>query len=226
MKRRLALIVSASLMHPLATLAVGTSLETEEEKYSYSIGINFAQSLMRQGAPLDADAIYMALRDAIDGSELRLTADEMREALRSEAQRAGKRKREMASENLKRGKAFMAENGAKDGVTTLPNGIQYEVLRKGDGKQPARDDTVTVHYTGTLTDGREFDSSKRRGEPATFGLDGVIPGWQETLPLMRVGSRWLVTIPPDLAYGVNGAGAAIGPNETLVFEIELLDVAE
>ena len=226
MKRRFSIIAFAILTCPLTTHAVGTSLETDAEKYSYSIGINFAQSLMRQGVPLDADAIYMALRDAIEGSEPRLSAEQMSETLRAEAQRAGMRKREMAGENLKRGKAYMAENGAKDGVTTLPNGIQYEVLRKGDGKRPARDDTVTVHYTGMLTDGREFDSSKRRGEPATFGLDGVIPGWQETLPLMRVGSRWLVTIPPDLAYGVNGAGSAIGPNETLVFEIELLDVAE
>jgi FKBP-type peptidyl-prolyl cis-trans isomerase FklB len=109
-------------------------------------------------------------------------------------------------------------------VTTLPNGIQYEVLRKGDGEQPTAKDSVTVHYVGSLIDGQEFDSSRRRGEPASFPLGNVIKGWQEVLPLMRVGSRWLVTIPPDLAYGVNGAGAAIGPNETLVFEIELLSV--
>jgi FKBP-type peptidyl-prolyl cis-trans isomerase FklB len=204
--------------------AVGTALESDAEKYSYAIGINFAQSLMRQGVPLDADAIYLAIRDALEGSEPRLSADAMSAALRSEAQRAGERKRAMAGENLQRGKAYMEQNKAKAGVTTLSNGIQYEVLRKGDGVQPTASDTVTVHYTGTLVDGREFDSSKRRGEPATFQLGDVIQGWQEVLPLMHAGSRWLVTIPPDLAYGVNGAGAAIGPNETLVFEIDLLEV--
>lgn len=206
--------------------AVGTSLETDTEKYSYAIGVNFAQSIMRQGAPLDADAVYMAVRDALEGGDLRLSAETMSQVLRDEAQRAGERKREMAGENMRRGKEFMAKNKDKEGVTTLPNGIQYEVLRKGTGAQPGAQDVVTVHYVGTLVDGREFDSSRRRGEPATFPLDGVIKGWQEVLPLMRVGSRWLVTIPPDLAYGVNGAGSAIGPNETLIFEIELLEIGE
>ncbi|MEX2479482.1 MAG: FKBP-type peptidyl-prolyl cis-trans isomerase [Gammaproteobacteria bacterium] len=206
--------------------AAGTSLESDTEKYSYAIGINFAQSLMRQGVPLDADAVFLAIRDALDGAEPRLSAEVMSDALRKQAQKAGERKREMASANLERGKAYRAQNEAKAGVTTLPNGIQYEVLRKGAGEQPDKGDTVTVHYVGTLTDGREFDSSRRRGEAATFPLGDVIQGWQEIMPLMRVGSRWTVTIPPDLAYGVNGAGSAIGPNETLVFEIELLDVAD
>lgn len=206
--------------------AVGASLETDAEKYSYAIGINFAQSLMRQGAPLDADAVYMALRDALEGSQPRLDAEAMSTALQAEAQKAGERKRGMAGENLRKGKEFMAANKAKSGVTTLPNGIQYEVLRTGDGAHPAVSSRVKVHYTGKLTDGREFDSSKRRGEPATFGVGDVIEGWQEVLPLMSVGSRWMVTIPPELAYGVTGAGAAIGPNETLVFEIELLDIVK
>ena len=205
-------------------LAVGTSLETDAEKYSYAIGINFAQSLMRQGAPLDPDSVYMAMRDALEGAQPRLSAEEMSAALRKESQKAGELKRELAGQNLHKGKEYMAKNKNKDGVTTMANGIQYEVLRKGDGVQPSPKDKVKVHYSGTLIDGREFDNSKNRGEPATFGLDGVIRGWREVLPLMRVGSRWLVTIPPDLAYGINGAGSAIGPNETLVFEIELLDV--
>ncbi len=214
------------LAYTSTALAVGTSLETDSEKYSYAIGVNFAQSLLRQGVPIDADAVYMALQDSLSGGDLRLTADVMSDALRAEAQRAGERKRAMAGENLKRGKDFMAQNKGKEGVTTLPNGIQYEVLRKGDGEQPTAKDSVTVHYVGSLIDGQEFDSSRRRGEPASFPLGNVIKGWQEVLPLMRVGSRWLVTIPPDLAYGVNGAGAAIGPNETLVFEIELLSVEQ
>ncbi len=224
-------LLSATTLAILAALgvdaaAVGTSLETEAEKYSYAIGINFAQSMMRQGAPLDADSVYMALRDALEGSKPRLSGEAMSVALQSEAQKAGERKRGMATENLRKGKEYMATNKAKAGVTTLPNGIQYEVLRTGDGAHPAVSDRVKVHYAGKLTDGREFDSSKRRGEPATFGVGEVIQGWQEVLPLMAVGSRWLVTIPPELAYGVTGAGAAIGPNETLVFEIELLDIVQ
>ena len=205
-------------------LAVGTSLETSAERYSYAIGINFAQSIMRQGAPLDPDTVYMAMRDALEGAKPRLSADVMSIALREQAQLAGERKREMAGENLRKGKEYMAKNKSKDGVTTLANGIQYEILRKGDGGQPSYRDKVKVHYTGMLIDGREFDNSKRRGEPVSFDLDSVIEGWREVLPLMRTGSRWLVTIPPGLAYGINGAGSAIGPNETLVFEIELLEV--
>jgi FKBP-type peptidyl-prolyl cis-trans isomerase FklB len=206
--------------------AVGTSLESDAEKYSYAIGLNFAQSLMRQGAPLDPDAVYMGIRDALEGSEPRLSADAIKSALRSEARKAGERKRELASQNFKAGKEFMAANASKEGVTTLPNGVQYEVLRKGDGAQPGADARVTVHYSGALIDGREFDSSRRRGEPATLRLDEVIQGWRDVVPLMRVGSRWRVVIPPDRAYGIEGAGAAIGPNETLVFEIELLDVVD
>jgi FKBP-type peptidyl-prolyl cis-trans isomerase FklB len=220
------LVCFSFLLPGAQALAVGTSLETDGEKYSYAIGINFAQSLMRQGAPLDPDAVYMAIRDALEGAEPRLGAEQMSAALRAESQKAGERKRATAGENLRKGKEYMAKNKVKDGVTTLANGIQYEILRKGDGSQPSPNDKVKVHYSGSLIDGREFDSSKRRGEPATFGLDGVIRGWREVLPLMRVGSRWLVTVPPDLAYGINGAGSAIGPNETLVFEIELLDVLQ
>ena len=209
-----------------ATLAAGTSLETGPEKFSYAIGTNFAQSMIRQGAPLDADAIYMAIKDALAGTKPRLSAEAMTAALKSEAQKAGEHKKTMAADNLRKGREFMDKNKAKKGVTTLTNGIQYEVLRDGTGPQPTAASMVKVHYVGTLTDGNEFDSSRRRGEPATFGVDSVIPGWREVLPLMRVGSRWLVTIPPDLAYGPNGAGAAIGPNETLVFEIELLDIVK
>ena len=220
------LIGICALVFSVDAAAVGASLETEGEQYSYAIGINFAQSLMRQGAPIDADAVYLAIRDALEGADPRLSADQMTLALRSQAQQAGERKREMASENTRLGNEFMANNKQKEGVVSLPNGIQYEVLRKGDGAQPKADDRVTVHYTGSLLDGREFDSSKRRGEPATFSLDGVIKGWREVLPLMRVGGRWLVAIPPNLAYGINGAGAAIGPNQTLVFEIDLLDIEQ
>ena len=139
---------------------------------------------------------------------------------------AGEKKKAQAGENLAKGKAYMDKNKAKKGVTTLPDGLQYEVLREGTGAQPTADSTVKVHYTGKLVDGREFDSSKREGKPVTFPVNGVIEGWSKILPLMKVGARWLVTIPPELDYGVNGSGAVIGPKETLVFEIELLDIVK
>ena len=207
-----------------SVFAAGTSLETDAEKFSYAFGINFTQSMMRQGAPLDADAVYMAIKDALSNSAPRLSAEAMDTVLRSAAQKAGEKKKAMAGENLTKGKAFMDKNKAKKGVTTLPDGLQYEVLRDGTGAQPSADNKVKVHYTGTLIDGREFDSSKRAGKPVSFPVNGVIEGWSKILPLMKVGARWLVTIPPELAYGVNGSGAVIGPNETLVFEIELLDI--
>ena len=209
-----------------SVFAVGTSLETDAEKFSYAFGINFTQSMMRQGAPLDADAVYMAIKDALAGSEPRLSAEAMDTALRSAAQKAGEKKKAQDGENLAKGKAYMDKNKAKKGVNPLPDGLQYEVLREGTGAQPTADSTVKVHYTGKLVDGREFDSSKREGKPVTFPVNGVIEGWSKILPLMKVGARWLVTIPPELAYGVNGSGAVIGPNETLVFEIELLDIVK
>ena len=218
------LLAAGIAMTSTSALAVGTSLETDAEKFSYAFGINFTQSMMRQGAPLDADAVYMAIKDALSSSALRLSPEAMDTALRSAAQKAGEKKKAMAGENLSKGKAFMDKNKAKKGVTTLPDGLQYEVLRDGTGAQPSAGSTVKVHYTGTLIDGREFDSSKRAGKPVSFPVNGVIEGWTKILPLMKVGARWLVTIPPELAYGVNGSGAVIGPNETLVFEIELLDI--
>ena len=206
--------------------AVGTSLETEKEKYSYAIGVNFAQSLMRQGAPLDADAAYMGINDALSGSELRLSADAISSVLRSQAQKVGEKKKQSATANLQRGREYLRQNAKRESVTTLANGVQYEILRQGSGKQPSPNSKVRVHYTGTLIDGREFDSSKRRGEPAEFFINDVIKGWQVTLPLMRAGARWVVTIPSEFAYGLKGAGSAIGPNETLIFEIDLLNIIE
>ena len=224
--RTTVIFLTLMLLPKAQVLAVGTSLETDEEMYSYAIGVNFAQSLMRQGAPLDADAAYMGITAALSGSELRLNADTISAVLRSQAQKVGERKKESATANLQKGREYMRKNAKKDLVTTLPSGIQYEIIRQGSGKQPSANSKVRVHYTGSLIDGREFDSSKRRGEPAEFAVGDVIKGWQHTLPLMRVGSRWLVSIPPELAYGIEGAGSTIGPNETLIFEIDLLGIIE
>lgn len=209
-----------------ATLAEGIALDTDNKKFSYAIGLQIAQSLIRQGVDLDSTAFTLAIRDATDGSKPRLSQDEMAAILKTRESKTRDDLREAAKQNFEKGKAFMAQNKTEEGVITLSNGLQYKVLRKGAGDHPTKSDTVTVHYTGTLTDGREFDSSKRRGEPATFPVNGVIKGWQEILPLMSVGSRWQVVIPPNLAYGAQGAGAIIGPNETLVFEIELLSIGK
>lgn len=204
--------------------AVGTALETDAEKFSYAFGIKMTQSLMGQDAPLDADALYLAIKDALANATPRLSAEAMDNAQRSAAQKVGEKKKTRANENQAKGKAYLEKNKTKKGVTSLPDGLQYEVLRAGTGPQPTADSTVKVHYTGTLIDGHEFDSSKHDGKPVTFPVNGVISGWSEVLPLMKTGAHWKVTIPPELAYGANGSGPEIGPNETLVFEIELLDV--
>jgi len=216
--------LALTLFAATTVYAVGVSLDTEKEKFSYAIGVQIGQSLIRQGVELDSDAFNLAIRDAIDGSKPRLTAEQLQAALTKGESSVNDGLRERAVANLKAGKAFLAENAKKEGVVALSSGLQYKVLRAGAGEFPKSNSTVEVHYVGTLMDGREFDSSKRRGESATFGVNDVIKGWQEAIPLMRIGSRWLVFIPPSLAYGVKGAGAVIGPNETLIFEIELLDI--
>ena len=132
----------------------------------------------------------------------------------------------LGEKNKKEGEVFLAENKKKEGVTTLPSGLQYKVIKAGTGKKPKSTDTVTVNYRGTLIDGTEFDSSYRRGEPASFGVSGVIPGWTEAMQLMQEGAKWQVVVPPNLAYGEKGAGPNIGPNATLIFEIELISIQE
>jgi len=203
----------------------GVSVETQKERFSYSIGIQIGQSLIRQGVDLDSDAFNLAIRDALDGSKLRLSPEDMQQAMSKGESTVSDSLLERAKANLKAGKAFLAANKEKEGVVELSSGLQYKILRSGTGEFPKSNSNVVVHYVGSLMDGREFDSSRRRGEAATLNVGQVIKGWQEAIPLMRVGSRWHVFIPPNLAYGAKGAGAIIGPNETLIFEIELLDIA-
>lgn len=203
----------------------GVSVETQKERFSYAIGIQIGQSLIRQGVDLDSDAFNLAIRDALDGSKLRLSPEDMQEVMSTGETNVSDDLRARASANLKAGKAFLSENKEKEGVVELSSGLQYKILRSGAGDFPKSNSDVVVHYVGSLMDGREFDSSRRRGKAATMNVGQVIKGWQEAIPLMRVGSRWHIFIPPNLAYGAKGAGAIIGPNETLIFEIELLDIA-
>lgn len=206
-------------------LAQEALLKSDQQKSSYAIGLTIAQSTARQGVTLDYDAFVLGVRDGLDGTQPRLSQEEFAAALKNATHSVNDRFKEQAQANLKAGEAFLKENKSKEGVIELSSGLQYKELRKGAGKHPKPTDTVVVHYTGTLIDGSEFDSSKRRGQPATLSLDSVIPGWQEAIPLMAAGSRWQIFIPPQLAYGAKGSGP-IGPNETLVFEIELLEIAK
>lgn len=196
--------------------------ETEMEKVSYSLGVNMATSVKSQGLDsIDANAVAKAFDDVFNGNDLDISEEESMKILQDYF---GKKQAEKSAKANEAGKAYLAENGAKEGVTTTESGLQYEVLVSGSGAKPTAADQVTVHYHGMLTDGTVFDSSVDRGEPATFGVTQVIKGWTEALQLMSVGDKWKLTIPSNLAYGDQGAGGMIGPGSTLIFEVELLGV--
>jgi FKBP-type peptidyl-prolyl cis-trans isomerase FklB len=203
-------------------------LKDQKDKESYSLGYQFGHNLKAQGVDINLDVYTSGIKDALGGKESQMSQEEIRAAITSLQQRlqAARQKemKEMAAKNLEEGKKFLAENQKKEGIKALPNGLQYKVLTEGTGKSPKAEDTVTVNYKGTLIDGTEFDSSYKRGQPATFQVKGVIPGWTEALQLMKEGSKWQLFIPPELAYGERGAGREIGPNATLIFEVELLTV--
>ena len=220
--------IGLALLSGPSSGAETADLEDENQKLSYSIGYQVGGDFRRQGLEIDPELVVKGVLDAQAGSEPLMTPEEMRETLadlQRQATAAAKRQREeQARKNLEEAKAFLAENAEKEGVTTLPSGLQYQVLSEGEGDPPAATDTVTVQYRGTLIDGTEFDSSYGRGEPASFPLNRVIPGWTEGLQLMRPGAKYRLFVPPELAYGERGAGSKIGPNSALIFEIELLSV--
>jgi len=203
-------------------------LKTDKDKVSYSIGLDIGTNFKRQSVDLDQKALVAGIADGLSGGKPLLTEDEVRKVLAQFQQQMAAKAQEMAKQradkNQKEGEVFLAENKKKKGVVTLPSGLQYQVITAGTGKIPKATDTVTTHYRGTLIDGTEFDSSYKRGEPASFPVNGVIKGWTEALQLMKVGSKWQLVIPSNLAYGPQGAGQVIGPNATLIFEIELLSI--
>ncbi len=211
------------------TAAAPVALTTQKQKASYAIGANIGKGLKRDGVDVDPALIQRGIKDAIAGGKLALTDDEMKAALTAlSADLKKKADAEMAAAgdaNKKEGDAFLAANKTKEGVQTLPDGLQYKILTPGDGPKPTPSDTVVANYKGTLINGTEFDSSYKRGQPATFPVGQVIKGWTEILQLMPVGSKWEVYIPSDLAYGPQGPGRGpIGPNQTLIFEIELVSI--
>jgi FKBP-type peptidyl-prolyl cis-trans isomerase FklB len=203
-------------------------LKTDKDKVSYSIGLDIGTNFKRQSVDLDQKALAAGIADGLSGGKPLLTEDEVRKVLaqfqQQMAAKAQQLAQQLADKNQKEGEVFLAEIKKKKGVITLPSGLQYQVIKAGTGKIPKATDTVTTHYRGTLIDGTEFDSSYKRGEPASFPVNGVIKGWTEALQLMKVGSKWQLFIPSNLAYGPQGAGQVIGPNATLIFEIELLAI--
>jgi len=204
-------------------------LTTQKQKGSYAIGLRIGGGLQKDGVDLDAASLARGIRDALSGAKPLLTDQEAQAALTvmaTEVRAKQQAKLEAVSTaNKLQGDSFLAGNKAKDGVVTLPSGLQYKILTAGSGPKPAPTDKVTCNYRGTLVEGKEFDSSYKRGEPVTFGVGEVIKGWSEALQLMPVGSKWQLFVPPDLAYGAQGAGQDIGPNSTLIFEVELLSIA-
>jgi FKBP-type peptidyl-prolyl cis-trans isomerase FklB len=205
------------------------TLTTQKDKTSYAIGMNMGKSMRKDSVDIDPNILLRGLKDGLAGDKTLLTDDEARAVLtafQADLRKALQEKFQALSEsNRKAGEAFFAENKAKEGVVTLPSGLQYKVLQEGTGPKPLPTDTVVCNYKGTLLDNTEFDSSYKRGHPETFPVRGVIRGWTEALQLMPVGSKWQLFVPPDLAYGARGGpGGVIGPNAALIFEVELLSI--
>jgi FKBP-type peptidyl-prolyl cis-trans isomerase FklB len=214
--------------------AAAPALTTKTQKFSYALGMNigsgYKQGLEKQGVEYDPNLLAQGVKDALSGGKTRLTEEEAKAVLtqvQTELHKEQQEKMQQAgAKNKAEGDAFLAANKGKEGVVSLPDGLQYKILTAGTGPKPAATDSVVCNYKGTLINGTEFDSSYKRGQPATFGVSQVIKGWTEALQLMSVGSKWQLFIPSTLAYGERGAGAEIGPDSTLIFEVELVSIAD
>ncbi|HSA77832.1 MAG TPA: FKBP-type peptidyl-prolyl cis-trans isomerase [Nitrospirota bacterium] len=225
---RLGMVLCAVLVTTPVVAAEKQELKTQKDKVSYVIGLDMGNSLKKNMVDVDTEVLVRGLKDALSGATPLMTEQEMKEtimALQKDLQaKQQEQAKALAEKNKKEGEAFLAENKKKRGVITMPSGLQYKILANGKGQSPKATDTVTVNYKGTLVDGTEFDSSYKRGQPATFTVNGVIPGWTEALQLMKEGSKWQLFIPSNLAYGERGAGGAVGPNAVLIFEVELISI--
>ncbi len=224
---------SAAKPHTATTAkkpAAPLALTTQKAKLSYALGMNIGAGVKSQPVDIDPDILARGMKDAMTGAKPLLTDEEAKAVLTQaqnelRQQQQAKMKQE-GDANKKAGEDFLAANKAKDGVVTLPSGLQYKILTAGTGPKPTSSDSVVCNYRGTLVSGTEFDSSYKRGQPVTFPVNGVIKGWQEALPLMPVGSKWQLFVPADLAYGDHAMSAELGPNSTLIFEVELLSIKE
>lgn len=225
MKKQSHIIIFVTILSLFSSLSWATvELDSEKKKLSYALGAYLGNSIYGQNVDLDIPAFLQAVEDILKKTDLKMTDEEMQEVLSAYQQKLIQQRNSAANDNKTASEKFLAENREKDGVVTLDSGLQYKVIKAGDGEKPNKDSNVKVHYHGTHIDGRVFDSSYERGEPISFSLNQVIKGWQEALPLMKVGAKYQFYIPPELAYGERGAGNSIGPNEALIFDIELLGI--
>ncbi|MBN2419861.1 MAG: FKBP-type peptidyl-prolyl cis-trans isomerase [Deltaproteobacteria bacterium] len=204
--------------------------ETDKDKMSYAIGVNMGQSISEIKDEIDLTMLQKGMSDKIQGNELLVSDEEAQALLRALSAKLNAKKQEevalLAQKNLEAGKAYLEENKIKEGVITTESGLQYKIIKEGEGKSPKKSDRITVHYEGTKIDGSVFDSSYKRGEPVTFQIDRVIKGWTEGLQLMKEGGKYKLFVPADLAYGESGAGQQIGPNEVLLFDVEIVKVLD
>ena len=207
-----------------SAMAADSKPSSEKEKFSYTIGFQIGQGFKRDNLDIDTKSMSQAINDVMKGKAPQLSPDEMRSAMEGAQKKLTAARKVKADKAKATGDKYLAKNGKKDGVITRESGLQYKVISTGKGKQPKATDSITAHYKGSLINGTVFDSSYKRGEPATFNVGQVINGWKEILPLMKEGDKWQVFIPSNLAYGERGQGATIGPNETLIFDIELIKV--
>lgn len=225
--KKMSLLLLVLLM---AVPAFAGSLKEGQEQLSYAIGMSIGSDLLRQEIDLDLVQLSAGIAAAYSKADALMTDEEMVEVLVAYQQEMQQKQMAKAAEaaegNRAAGKAYLEQNAKRDGVTTTDSGLQYEVLTAGEGATPSAEDQVTVNYRGTLVDGTEFDSSYKRGQPATFQVGGVIPGWTEALQLMHEGTKLKLTIPPELAYGDRGAPPVIGPGSTLIFEVELIKIVK
>jgi len=215
-------LVAIFVLHSAAVSAAKPA--SEKEKFSYALGFQIGQGFKRDSVEVDTKAMTDAINDVLGNKAPQLTLAEMRTAMEAAQKKMLAARAAKGEKSKSKGKAFLAANKKKKDVKTLKSGLQYKVISMGKGKQPAADSSITAHYKGSLIDGREFDSSYRRNQPATFSVSQVIPGWKEVLPMMHEGDKWQVFIPSELAYGERGQGQVIGPNEVLIFDIELIKV--
>ncbi len=236
--RRIVVMIAVPAVLSLAGQAFAEDaapLKDKKEKISYSIGVDIGSTMKRQPFEVDPDLLIRGIKDSTAGGKMLMADNEVRATLmdlqkelqakqQEQMKQAQEQMKQAGEKNKKDGEAFLAENAKKDGVKTLPSGLQYKVIASGKGAKPKATDTVETNYRGTLIDGTEFDSSYKRGQAATFPVNGVISGWTEALQLMKVGDKWQLFVPPGLAYGERGAGREIGPNATLIFEVELLAI--
>lgn len=230
MKLRMILALVLSIFFVVALASGKETLKNQADRVSYALGLDIGNDLKQQSIEVNTDILMKGIKDALSGGKRLLSDDEIRETMftftKELVEKEAEVRKKLAERNKKDGMAFLAENKKKEGVKTLASGLQYKVISEGNGKSPKATDTVIINYRGKLINGTEFDSSYRRGEPATFLVNGAISGWTEALQLMKVGAKWQLFIPSNLAYGEEGTGNLIEPNASLIFEVELVSIKQ